>query len=37
MHREALEGFIKPKLLELSHEINGNHVIFKILTHWHDK
>jgi hypothetical protein len=38
-HRQILARFMKEKVATLSHEINGNHVLVKVLQHWshHDK
>ena len=33
-HRQLIAKFLKPKIVELSREINGNHVLVKILQSW---
>ena len=35
-HRQLIAKFLKPKIVELSREINGNHVLVKILQSWPD-
>lgn len=33
-HRQLLAQFLSNNVATLSHEINGNHVLVKVLQHW---
>ena len=33
-HRQLLARFLSDNVATLSHEINGNHVLVKVLQHW---